>query len=35
MAMIHFGLDPGKFVQFLVGKYTGQHRDVCRTLDAV
>ncbi len=35
MAMIHFGLDPGKFVRFLLGKYTGQHRVVCRTLDAV
>jgi hypothetical protein len=33
--MIHFGLDPGKFVCFLSGKYTSQHRDVCRTLDAV
>ncbi len=35
MAMIHFGLDPGKFVRFLLGEYTGQHWDVCRTLDAV
>jgi hypothetical protein len=35
MAMIHFGLDPGKFVYFLLGKYTGQHWDVCCTLDAV
>jgi hypothetical protein len=34
-AMIHFGLDPGKFVCFLSGKYTGQHRDVCRTLGAI
>ncbi len=34
-AMIHFGLDPGKFVCFLLGKYTGQYRDVCRTLDAI
>ncbi len=33
--MIHFGLDPGKFVCFLLGKYTGQHQDVCRTLDAI
>jgi hypothetical protein len=24
-AMIHFGLDPGKFVRFLSGKYTGQY----------
>ena len=23
MAMIHFGIDPGKFVCFLLGKYTG------------
>jgi hypothetical protein len=35
MAMIHFGLDSGKFVHFLLGKYTGQHQDVCCTLDAV
>jgi hypothetical protein len=34
-AMIHFGLDPGKFISFLPGKYTGQHWYVCRTLDAV
>ena len=34
-AMIHFGLDPGKFVRFLSGEYTGQYRDVWRTLDAV
>ncbi len=34
-AMIHFGLDPGKFVCFLLGKYTGQHQDICCTLDAV
>ncbi len=33
-AMIHIGLDPGKFVRFL-GKYTGQHWDVRHTLDAV
>jgi hypothetical protein len=30
-AMIHFGLDPGKFVCFLLGEYTGQHQDICRT----
>ncbi len=35
MAMICFGLDPGKFVCFLLGEYTGQHWDVCRTLDAI
>ncbi len=33
--MIHFGLDPGKFVHFLSGEYTGQYQDVRRTLDAV
>ncbi len=27
-AMIHFGLDPGKFVRWLSGEYTGQYRDV-------
>jgi hypothetical protein len=34
-AMIHFGLDPGKFVRFLSGKYTGQYWDSCCTLDAI
>ncbi len=34
-AMVHFGLDPGKFVRWLSGEYTGHHRDVCRTLDAI
>jgi hypothetical protein len=34
-AMIHFGLDPGKFVHFLLGYYTGQYWDVCCTLDAI
>jgi hypothetical protein len=34
-AMIHFGLDPGKFVRFLSGKYIGQYWDVHRTLDAI
>jgi hypothetical protein len=33
--MIHIGLDPGKFVHFLLGKYTGQHWDILCTLDAV
>ncbi len=33
--MIHFGLDPSKFVRFLSGKYTRQYQDVCRTLYAV
>ena len=26
-AMAHFGLDPGRFVQWMGGKYTGQLRD--------
>jgi hypothetical protein len=34
-AMIHFGLDPGKFVCILSGKYTGQYQDARRTLDAI
>jgi hypothetical protein len=34
VAMIHFGLDPGKFVCFLLGKYTSQYWDVCHTLEA-
>jgi hypothetical protein len=34
-AMIHFGLDPGKFVRFLGGEYTGYTRDVHRTLSVV
>ncbi len=34
-AMIHFGLDPGKFVRFLLGKCTGQYWDVDCTLDAI
>jgi hypothetical protein len=33
--MIHFGLDPGKFVCFLLGEHTGQHWDICCTLDAI
>jgi hypothetical protein len=35
VAMIHFGLDPSKFVSLSSGKYTGQHWDVCCTLDAI
>jgi hypothetical protein len=27
-AMVHFGLDPGRFVHWLAGKYTGHTRDV-------
>ncbi len=34
-AMIHFGLDPGKFVCFLLGKYSSQYWDICCTLDAI
>jgi hypothetical protein len=34
-ATIHFGLDPGKFICFLSGKYTGQYWDVHCTLDAI
>jgi hypothetical protein len=28
-AMVHFGLDPGKCVRFLVDENTGQHEDIC------
>jgi hypothetical protein len=34
-AMIHFGLDPGKFVRWIGGECTGHHRDVEKTLVAV
>ena len=34
-AMVHFGLNPGKFVRWIGGKYTGYHCDVQRTLVAV
>jgi hypothetical protein len=34
-AMIHFGLDPGKFVRFLGGEYTWYFQDVQRTPKAV
>ena len=34
-AMVHFGLDPGKFVRWLRGEYTGYHRDVQTPLGAV
>ncbi len=33
--MIHFGLDPGKFVCFLSGEYTGKYWDVRCTLVAI
>jgi hypothetical protein len=34
-AMVHFGLDPDKFVRWLWGKYMGYHRNIQTTLDAV
>jgi hypothetical protein len=34
-AMVHFGLDPGKFVRWMGGEYTRYHRDVKKTLIAV
>jgi hypothetical protein len=34
-AMAHFGLNPGRFVQWMGGKYTGQHCDIYSTLAAV
>jgi hypothetical protein len=34
-AMVHFGLDPGKFVQWMGGEYTGYNCDVQKTLAAV
>ncbi len=34
-AMVHFGLNPGKFIQWLGGEYIGYHRDIQMTLDAV
>ncbi len=34
-AMVHFGLDPGKFVRYLSGEYISQYRNVQLTLDAV
>ena len=34
-AMVHFGLDPGKFVRYVSGEYTGQYWNVQLTLDAV
>jgi hypothetical protein len=33
--MAHFGLDPGRFVQWMGGKYMGQHQDTHSTLAAV
>jgi len=34
-ALIHFGLDPGKFVRWMGGEYTGYHREVKKTLIAL
>ncbi len=34
-AMVHFGLDPGKFVLWMGGEYTGYHSDVEKSLVAV
>ena len=34
-AMVHFGLDPGKFVRWLGGEYTGKNREVSRVLNSV
>ena len=34
-AMVHFGLNPGKFVRWMGGEYTGYHRDIQRTSAAV
>jgi hypothetical protein len=34
-AIIHFGLDSGKFVRFLSHKYTGQYWNICHILDAI
>jgi hypothetical protein len=34
-AMAHFGLDPGRFVQWMGGEYTGQHQDAQSTLAAI
>ena len=34
-AMVHFGLDPDKFVQWMGGEYTGYRCDVKKTLITV
>jgi hypothetical protein len=34
-AMAYFGLDPGRFVRWVGGEYTGQHQDTHSTLAAV
>ena len=35
MAMAHFGLDPGRFILWMGGEYTGQHWDTHSALAAV
>ena len=34
-AMVHFGMDPGKFVRWMGGEYTGNSRDVSQILSDV
>jgi hypothetical protein len=34
-AMVHFGMDPGKFVRWLGGEYTGHRREVGKILATV
>jgi hypothetical protein len=34
-AIAHFGLDPGRFFQWMGGKHTGQHQDTHSTLALV
>jgi hypothetical protein len=34
-AMVHFGLDPGKFVRWMEGEYTGKNCDVPRVLSSI
>jgi hypothetical protein len=34
-ALIHFGINPGKFVCFMGGEYTGYTHDAHQTLSAV
>ena len=35
VAMLHFGLDPGKFVRWMEGEYTGSGRNVSQVMDTV
>ena len=34
-AMVHFGMDPGKFVCWMGGKYMDNGRDMCQILSEV